>query len=421
MKRIIPILLLLLCVCTAGACAAQGEYNVSSLSLNSLSINTLSGQETLSFGVAARKSDDFETPVNVQKATEKTMEYFFIGLVLPDNAFWVDLNPRGLTKIMESDLADTDMGRVMLAADLRLKKDTCELTNPQKSKTGRAYWDRLYAKADALGIVDQLPVYNRVWIVPGEVRLIQSQDQISIARSSLSVCFEADAFAGNAPAVDAKAKQLQEYAGQLMRELIIPELNKRVNESRAYTDLRQVYNALILARAYKQKVNLNAQTVFRALDARAVLADVEKSAPLDKDKIYKDYLKSLRMGEYNFQEDVSGRLNFYMEVITRQYMSGGIDLRAIKAETDYVENIQPKGHLQEGTINYSFDVTFTAGIARPLAAAKQQLAAWFSDYNETRKNPAVLSVDNLPPMEPRSRSTEIAPYGKNFEIMLRHL
>jgi hypothetical protein len=110
-------------------------------------------------------------------------------------------------------------------------------------------------------------------------------------------------------------------------------------------------------------------------------------------------------------------LNFYMEVITRQYMSGGIDLRMIKSEIDDAENIQPRGSRQEGTINYSFDISLTIGLTRPLAAAKQQLAKWFSDYNEANKNQAVLSVDSLPPFEPAPERLLILPNIKSQEIL----
>ncbi|MBP6919893.1 MAG: hypothetical protein KBC23_02765 [Candidatus Omnitrophica bacterium] len=408
------------CAYTATVFANQGAYDVSSFSLNGLSVQTHAGRETLTFEVAARRSSGFETSLNIQKATEKAIEYFFIGLTVPDEAFWVNLNPKGMTQIMEPGLADTDLGKVMLAADLRLKKDTCDITNPQKSKIGRDYWDRLYAKADELGIVDQIPVYNRVWIMPAQARLIQTQGRIEIAQSALEVCFEADVFAGNTPAGGAKAKQLQEYAGALMRDMIIPELNKRVNESRSYSDLRQVYNALILARAYKQKAVLNGDTWLNGLDAKAVLADVEKSIPLDKDKIYADYLRSLRQGEYNFKEDVSGRLNFYMEVITRQYMSGGIDWRRIDIEDVGAQDSGARGSARTAMIDHSFTVSFAHGAARPLAAVKEQLAKRFSAYNEARAQQTALSVDNLPAPGP-SEGSGTMPYIRNMEIMLRHL
>jgi hypothetical protein len=424
MKRIIPVLFAVLCMGTANAPASQGAYDVSSLCLNSLAIDPGQQQVTLTFGVEARKAANSEQPVDVQASIKKAVEYFFLGLALPDDKFWVDLNPSGLTQVMDNDLAGTGLGRILLAADLRLKKDMCELTNPRKSKPGRMYWDRLYAKADELGVPDQLPVFNRVWIRPGEVKLVRTSHRIAIARSALQVCFEdnLDAHA------DAKAKQLQEYAGSLMRELIIPELNARVNESLYYADLRQVFSALILARQYRENAGRTGASagfgdqVLRDLNPDAVLKDAEKSRPLDKDNIYRAYIDSLKKGEYNFQENVSGRLHMYMEVITRQYMSGGINLKKIKMESSDTADREANGTRSEGVFKYSFDITFAAGTVRPLAAAIQQLAEKFNNYNMAREIAAGFSADDLPSTEPRSSlNTVIGQQHINSQRMLSNL
>jgi hypothetical protein len=396
MRKIIFIIFSMLCVRAGDLYAVQAPKDINPLFLNSLAIETCLRQEILTFGVEAGKEIDPEPSVEVQTAINKAVEYFFIGLALSDDKFWVDLNPTALTQVMDNDLAATGMGRVLLAADLRLKKDACELTNPSRSKLGRMYWDRLYAKADALGS-DQLPVFNRVWIRPGEVQLVRTGNRITIAKSRLQVCFEDEFFMPAATHTNAKAKQLREYAGQLMRDLIIPELNTRVNESPYYADLRQVFNALILARKYKENAD---SVVLRDLDAGAVLIDAEKSPPLDKDNIYRAYIDSLKKGEYNFRENVSGRLNMYMEVVTRQYMSGGIDLKKIRSVLVDMPDRDPKVSHGRGTSVYLFDITLAAGTVQPLAAAKQQLTERFSGHYITKATDAGLSVDDLPSAEP---------------------
>ena len=42
--------------------------------------------------------------------------------------------------------------------------------------------------------------------------------------------------------------------GQIVREIVIPELTKEVNEDKNFAQLRQVYNSLILATWYKKKI-----------------------------------------------------------------------------------------------------------------------------------------------------------------------
>ena len=41
---------------------------------------------------------------------------------------------------------------------------------------------------------------------------------------------------------------------QIVREIVIPELTKEVNENKNFAKLRQVYNSLILATWYKKKI-----------------------------------------------------------------------------------------------------------------------------------------------------------------------
>ena len=41
---------------------------------------------------------------------------------------------------------------------------------------------------------------------------------------------------------------------QIVREIVIPELTKEVNEDKNFAQLRQVYNSLILATWYKKKI-----------------------------------------------------------------------------------------------------------------------------------------------------------------------
>ena len=41
---------------------------------------------------------------------------------------------------------------------------------------------------------------------------------------------------------------------QIVREIVIPELTKEVNEGKNFAQLRQVYNSLILATWYKKKI-----------------------------------------------------------------------------------------------------------------------------------------------------------------------
>src|SRR3989338_9327464 len=105
-------------------------------------------------------------PEDKLKEEAKTLlSYFLVGVTLPDSMFWVNLRPAPLEtkgrqdkdlvsltgtdsedQIIDPHLEKTDVGKIMLEADLQLKKDTAAMTSPATPE-GKEYWDRLYKKA----------------------------------------------------------------------------------------------------------------------------------------------------------------------------------------------------------------------------------------------------------------------------------
>jgi hypothetical protein len=54
----------------------------------------------------------------LEHATKDLMNYFFIGLALPNDKFWVNLRPDSPDNIIDPLLAKTDIGRILLEADV---------------------------------------------------------------------------------------------------------------------------------------------------------------------------------------------------------------------------------------------------------------------------------------------------------------
>ena len=106
----------------------------------------------------------------LKEKTGKLLEYFKIGLTLPNDKFWVNLRPDAEDQIIDPDLEKTDIGKILLEADLQLKRDTAGATSPQTAE-GKQYWDKLYKKAGELFGSENItiPTITRPWIVPGEV------------------------------------------------------------------------------------------------------------------------------------------------------------------------------------------------------------------------------------------------------------
>src|SRR3990167_1603973 len=116
------------------------------------------------------RKEDLDNKNYIEENTQTLLKYFFIGLSLPNDKFWVNLRPDAPDNIIDADLARTDIGRIFLEADVQLKKDTAGFTSPQTPE-GKAYWDKLYQKAGELFGTENItiPTLTRPWIVPGEI------------------------------------------------------------------------------------------------------------------------------------------------------------------------------------------------------------------------------------------------------------
>jgi hypothetical protein len=284
--------------------------------LRSLSFNpTLNNYDLL-----LDKGDTKDLQSSQLEDTVKTlMEYFKIGLALPNSMFWVNLRPDAPDQVIDPYVEKTDLGRIFLEADLQLKKDIARFTSPDTAE-GKKYWDQVYVYAEKLfGPQDmEIPTFTRPWIVPGEIILRESSGEAFIYKASLKVMLEQDYLKDSSfyKFDDVRLKQINEYSSQLIRQLIIPKLTREVNSSKRYAALRQVYYSLILAQWFKAQH----QDGF-GIDGKELAGLASKTA-WSKDGYFKAYQKSFQQGEYKKEES----FNTSAGVTVRQYFSGGIVL-----------------------------------------------------------------------------------------------
>ncbi|MDO8748326.1 MAG: hypothetical protein Q7J72_04320 [Candidatus Omnitrophota bacterium] len=269
------------------------------------------------------------------------LDYFKIGLSLPNDKFWVNLRPDSEDQIIDDELAKTDLGRVMLEADLKLKQDTALFTSPQTPQ-GKEYWNKLYKRAGELFGTENItiPTLTRPWIVPGEIILRESADSANnasgayIYKANLKVMLEEDYLknsnqkpvTGNQiySFTDPRLKELNQYSTQLIRELILPKLTQKVNSSKDYANLRQVYFSLILARWFKEtfKSSPQAQGDYLKLINSHNLTNLTSKQAWDKTTYFNTYQKSFKEGEYNLSEPIYTPTGQAI----RRYMSGGVNI-----------------------------------------------------------------------------------------------
>ncbi len=258
----------------------------------------------------------------VEKTTKELLNYFFVGITLPNDAFWVNLRPDAETNIIDEQLAQTDVGRVLLESDLQLKKDTAKFTSPETPE-GRQYWDKLYQKAgEIFGSQNiTIPTLTRPWIVPDEIIIRETTDSAYIYKATLKVMLEQDYLKGSAiyNFEDDRLKELNEYSSQLIREIIIPKLTQEINASKRYAQLRQVYYSLIMAQWFKARFTNQPGLYSRIIDRRVVFPALYSKGSWSKTTYFQAYQKSFKDGEYNIQEPV---YSVFGQTI-RSYFSGG--------------------------------------------------------------------------------------------------
>src|SRR3989338_2010337 len=258
----------------------------------------------------------------LEDTTKILLNYFFVGVTLPNDTFWVNLRPDAEDNIIDAQLAQTDVGKILLESDLQLKKDTAKFTSPDTPE-GREYWDKLYQKAGELFGSSNItiPTLTRPWIVPDEIIIRETTDSAYIYKATLKVMLEQDYLKDSAVYnfKDERLKELNEYSSQLIREIIIPKLTKEVNYSKRYASLRQVYYSLIMAQWFKTRFQ-GEQGKYYGLINNRNLQNLNSKEPWSKTFYFKDYQKSFKDGEYNIKEPI---YTPYGQTI-RTYFSGGI-------------------------------------------------------------------------------------------------
>ncbi len=278
--------------------------------------------------------------------TTKLVKYFLAGLAVPDKDLWVNLSPYEKDRTIEESLSQTDMGRDMLTQDYLLKQMASSLTHPD-SDLGKKFWAKVYALAqEKFGTTDiPMDTFNKVWITPANATVYHQGDNVMVTDAHLKVMLESD-YLAESKSLEARGWKLedrslysgsshssslqpqasshsgsQELAKQFMREIILPVLEREVNEGKNFAPIRQIFHSLILANWYKKalKQSLLAQ----------VYADSKKTSGIDiarpkeqVEAIYNQYLAAFRKGVFNFiKEDADPTTG---EAVPRKYFSGGV-------------------------------------------------------------------------------------------------
>ena len=283
--------------------------------------------------------------------SEKLIKYFLASLTVKEGDQWVNLSPYEKNRMIPQELGETELGRDMLAQDYILKQLTASLIYPEK-KLGKEFWDRVYAKAQKMYGTTQIPVntFNKVWITADKAKVLERNNAAYVIGAHLKVMLEEDYLAlshqGN--------RQPTSISSQIIREIILPELEKEVNQGQNFASLRQMFYSMILATWYKQAL--------KTALLNQVYANKSKTAgvgynSLSTETIYQQYLKAYKKGVFNYIKDTDTPNGVS---VPRKYFSGGVapDLgiqrildRAQTATTQELESMSSTGDFAMESVN----------------------------------------------------------------------
>ncbi|MEQ7128025.1 hypothetical protein ABN034_26355 [Actinopolymorpha sp. B11F2] len=254
-------------------------------------------------------SADTRSALTGARSVNTASDAFFVWLALPESSFWVNLNPNEPHRIVGPQLDRTDVGRIMLDADLQLKKTVGTLIHPD-SPQGKRFWSGLQ------GYNGELCFSHRVWITPKPAKIYDENGELYIIDAPLDVQMEQDYIrnvgTGKHQGCPYQPAEIENHNADVYRRLVLPRLIDSVNTAPEYAALRQIYLSRIAAEWYRERSRTYAMEFTNLIDSGdAARWPATKSwTPMET---YSRYLQSYTKGEFH----------------TRSYTYGGVILTEV--------------------------------------------------------------------------------------------
>lgn len=267
-----------------------------------------------------------------QQEASSLIKYFLAALTIPEEEIWVNLSPYEQDRVIPENLGQTDLGKGLLSQDYVLKQLTSSLTYPE-SDTGKVYWERTYAEVLKIAKTTNLPVstFNKIWIVPDRAQVYENENIAVIAEATLKAMLEEDYLALKNKSADIQKdkknldsetiEKINKAASEVMKEAILPQINRDINSGKNFAALRQIYHSLILGLWFKKKFQ---DSLYAHYINKGLIKGIDLEDKAVKDKIYNHYVEAFKAGLYNYVKtdyDPGSKKN-----LKRRYYSGGFSL-----------------------------------------------------------------------------------------------
>ncbi len=323
-------------------------------------------ENSMRFDFVMDKGNSILPAANQKTEFTRLIKYFLVSLTMPEKEMWVNLSPYEKDRMIPTVFGRTEMGRDLLAQDYLLKQITATLMSPDK-EPGKTFWAKLYKESREKFGTTNIPVntFNKVWIVPDAADIYESGNTAYILRSHLKVMLEEDYLSLSkhvskgstlsqtsviaSPQGEAISKittksneiatrptvarnDVNAIGSQLIRQTILPTLEKEVNEGQNFALLRQIVNSMVLATWFKAALRTSLLGKIYMDRGKVVGLGIQKHGSpiktfgddidsMDVNVIYQRYLKAFKKGVFNFIKEDHDTLTG--ETIPRKYFSGG--------------------------------------------------------------------------------------------------
>lgn len=319
-----------------------------------------------------------------RRAAQLASDAFFVWLELPTSSFTVNLNPDEPDRIIDDEFGRTDAGRVLLEADLQMKKTTAKIIDPD-TPLGRQFWDSLRGGSNKC-------LSARSWIVPGTATVHDTGHELYILDAPLTVKTESQYLADTGANWSSSCSQDadSEYNEELFRTTVVPLVEQQINEAPEYADLRRVYFSRIAAQWYRDR-GATKHTVYSDLIDRGDISRWQTTENWTPEDTYARYLTSYRDGE--FHRSYTTTQGDYIE--TQTYIFGGVDFSSITENSLSGATFLDQHQTLPQTVNSALDGPTTD---------RQGNNIWFGGLTADRP------ISDLPPTVPSPATSKPAFY-----------